>query len=276
MQKLLETGGEEKMDGRIVVVKHVEKEGPGLIEEAFGSYGWDLDVIDLHNGGTLPSKVDQIAGVIVLGGPMNVYDQEAYPFLKDEDLFIKKLVREEVPFLGICLGAQLLAKACGAKVVKAPLREVGWYTIAVTEAGRRDRMFRGTGRSIPVFQWHEDTFSLPQGAVLLAESDPCTNQAFRVGSCAYGLQFHVEVTAEMVAAWLDDEADIDRKKIEREGEKARSAFVRQSALVLRNFRKLTESSLRVKKVVDMFVESKPVPKTTLWWNLETRSLGTAH
>ena len=260
------------MDGKIIVVKHVEKEGPGLIEEAFSSYGFDLEVIELEKGQGLPSRLDEIAGVIVLGGPMNVYEEEAYPFLKDEDLFIKKVVHEEIPFLGICLGAQLLAKACGAKVTKAPVKEVGWYSVAVTEVGRKDRMFRGTGRDVPVFQWHEDTFSLPPGALLLAESKPCRNQAFRVGSCAYGLQFHVEVTPEMGATWLEGEVDIDTKKIEQDGEKVRGLFVQQSALLLRNFRRLAESSLRIRKVMEIFVESRSVPKTALWWDLETRSL----
>lgn len=260
------------MDGRLVILKHVEKEGPGLIEEAFGSYGWPLDVIELDKGEKLPETLDQTAGVIVLGGPMNVYEEEAYPFLKEEGLFIGRVLSQEIPFLGICLGAQLLAKACGAGVVKAPVKEVGWYNVNATEVGRKDRLFRGTNRNLAVFQWHEDAFELPPDAVLLVESDPCRNQAFRIGTSAYGLQFHVEVTEEMIDLWLEDEVAAEKDRIATEGALARDLFVTQSALILRNFRRIVESTYRMKKVMEVFVEKVGKPNKELWWNLETHSL----
>ncbi len=260
------------MDGSILVVKHVQKEGPGLIAEAFDSYGWKLDVVELERGEPLPPTPGAAAGVILLGGPMNVYEEDDYPFLREEDGFIRAVIDEEIPFLGICLGAQLLAKACGATVTRAPLPEVGWYRVALTEAGKKDPVFRGASKNLPVFQWHGDTFDLPPGAVLLAEGQSCRNQAFRVGGCAYGIQFHIEVTQEIVDGWLRDETGIDVRRIRKEGDRIQESYIRQGALILRNFRRLVESSLRMKRVFRIFVEEKREPTPRLVWNAQSHNL----
>jgi GMP synthase-like glutamine amidotransferase len=229
--------------GKIYVGEHTEDEGPGLLGEFFQGLGWDLVRLALYRGDELPENLDSAAGVVILGGPMNVYEEEEYPFLKEEDMFIKKVLREEIPFLGTCLGAQLLARACGAAVTKSPHREIGWYDVELTEEGRRDSLFRGLGPTLPVFQWHEDTFALPDGAVLLASGKVCRHQAFRVGRRAYGLQFHMEVTADMVKAWSGKEGPaVDAGRIEKEGAALRARFEDQARLMFDNFRRAMESA----------------------------------
>ena len=195
---------------KVIIIKHIDIEGPGTICESLDRYDIPYQVIDIFNGHPLPTSLSKISAVIVLGGPMNVYEEDKYPFLKQEDLFLKKVIREELPALGFCLGAQLIAKAKGAIVKKAPQKEIGWFKITLNEYSPCDLLFRGFMEEIDVFQWHGDTFEIPNGAVKLASSELCSNQAFRIGSNIYGLQFHVEVTDEMIYQWLDayrDEID---------------------------------------------------------------------
>ncbi len=190
--------------------------------------------------------LDSAAGIVMLGGPMNVYQEEEYPFLKKEDLFIKGVLREEIPFLGICLGSQLLAKACGAAVTKSPEKEIGWYDVQLTEEGQQDELFHGLGQTLSVFQWHGDTFAVPDNGILLATGRPCRNQAFRVGRCAYGLQFHPEVTAAMVRTWSEEEGiSFGGGLIEEEAAAQRAGFERQAQRLSDNFTRVVASSVRV-------------------------------
>ena len=190
------------MKKKIVIVKHVANEGPGSIGDFFRTTAWDLHTIELYNGDPLKISLDEVAAVVVMGGPMNVYEEDKYPFLKEENSFIKKIVEREIPYLGICLGSQLLAKACGAAVIKAPVKEVGWFNVSLTMEAAHDPFFQGIEGPLEVFQWHEDTFTVPDGGVLLATAETCKNQAFRYGRKAYGLQFHVEVTTDMIWSWV--------------------------------------------------------------------------
>ncbi len=135
---------------------------------------------------------------------MNVYEEDRYPFLRGKDLLIKEAIQRGKHILGICLGAQLIAKALGAKVTKAPSKEIGWYDVSLTEEGCRDPLFASLPKTFPVFQWHEDTFEIPRGGKLLATSTAVPSQAFRYGENAYGLQFHLEVTTEMIRAWMEE------------------------------------------------------------------------
>jgi GMP synthase-like glutamine amidotransferase len=261
------------MTGRIYCVKHVEDEGPGLIGEFFRDLGVEVVELNLQRGDRLPESLESTAGVVVLGGPMNVYEEEEYPFLKEEGLFIKQVLREEVPFLGICLGGQLLAKACGGAVTKSPHKEIGWYEVELTREGRRDSLFRGLPATLSVFQWHGDTFAVPPGGVLLATGKLCRNQAFRMGSCAYGLQFHAEVTADMVKGWMDKEGpSIDGGRILEEGARLYDAFVAQGRSILANFRRVMESFMRVKRTLGLFVDAQKNRPIQLWWSLEKRTL----
>jgi len=186
----------------ILIIKHVDIEGPGLIENCLDQENIPYQILELKPGIHLP-KLDDFTHIIILGGPMNVYEEDRYPFLKDEDLFIKEAIQRGKRILGICLGAQLIAKALGAKVSKAPVKEIGWYDVSLTRIGSRDPLFSNLPKRFPVFQWHEDTFEIPKAGKLVATSSPVPYQAFRYGDNAYGLQFHLEVTEEMIQEWVE-------------------------------------------------------------------------
>src|SRR6185436_14634873 len=116
----------------------------------------------------LPDDFSNIEAVVSLGGPMNVYEEDKFPFLKEEDRFLKKAIKEEVPLLGICLGSQLMAKACGVKVFKSPVKEVGWFKVQLKEAGQKDPLFKSVTPEFDVFHWHEDMFEIPKDGMFLA------------------------------------------------------------------------------------------------------------
>lgn len=196
----------------ILVIKHIAIEGPGIIADFFQDHKWQIKIVELQEGDWLPNKFSDIEAIIVLGGPMNVGEEDKYPFLKNEDAFIRQALKEEVPLLGICLGAQLLAKAAGAAVTKAREKELGWCQVALTDSGAQEPLFKNIAKSFDVFQWHEDTFDLPDSATLLASSSVCPNQAFKLGKNAYGLQFHIEVTSVMVQSWVKEYLDPDNKE----------------------------------------------------------------
>src|SRR5579885_3117296 len=134
---------------------------------------------------------------------INFYETDKYPFLEMEERLIKRAIEKDMPILGICLGAQLIAKSLGARVTKNKEKEIGWYPLRITGEGSRDSLFKHLSVEETVFQWHGDKFEIPMGAARLAESPLCPNQAFRFGSSVYGLQFHIEVTPEMISEWLN-------------------------------------------------------------------------
>ena len=236
------------MNGKVYIITHAENEGPGLMGGFFERLGWEEVGLCLWRGAELPRDLDSAAGVVMLGGPMNVYQEKEYPFLKKEDLFIRQMLREEVPFLGICLGSQLLAKACGVAVTQSPEKERGWYDVQLTREGQQDDLFHGFGQTLSVFQWHDDTFAVPDGGILLATGRLCRNQAFKMGSCAYGLQFHMEVTADMIRAWSEEEgAALDACRMEEEGAAQRGRFEKQAQRLSENFSRAMESYMRVTK-----------------------------
>ena len=139
---------------------------------------------------------------------MNVYEEEVYSLLQPENAFLRQVVGEGIPFLGICLGGQLLAKALGGRVTRNGVKEIGWHSIELDQQGQRDPLFAGLPDRFPVFQWHGDTFSIPSGARQLATSHTYQNQAFRFGfgGIAYALQFHLEVTPTLVEKWTHEYA----------------------------------------------------------------------
>ncbi|MGB9629989.1 MAG: type 1 glutamine amidotransferase [Thermodesulfobacteriota bacterium] len=187
---------------KILIIKHIDIEGPGLIENILYREKIPFHILNLEKGVSLPD-VDDFSHMIILGGPMGVYEEDKYPFLRDEDIFIKESINTGKHILGICLGAQLIAKALGAKVFRAPVKEIGWYNILLTEDGLRDPIFSEFPQQFPAFQWHGDTFELPYGARLLATSSPITHQAFRYDKNIYALQFHLEVTWEIIEEWME-------------------------------------------------------------------------
>jgi GMP synthase (glutamine-hydrolysing) len=192
------------MSKPVLILRHVPHEPAGTLENALAKAHLEFQYLDLFH--KYPGSLDceQYLGLIVMGGPMNVDEVEKYPFLGDEIPWIRQTIAAGMPLLGICLGSQLLAKACGAKVYPGPVKEIGWYPLELSIAASEDRLFAGCGPTLTVFQWHGDTFDLPPGAVHLAQSALYRNQAFRIGPSAYGLQFHIEMTSEMIEDWLSE------------------------------------------------------------------------
>jgi len=196
---------QENKQMKTLIIKHVENEGPVTIGEYLKKNKIESKTVELWRGDKLPDDLTGISSVVCLGGPMNVYEEEKHPFLKKEDAFIKEMLKKYIPYFGVCLDAQLLAKAAGAKVYKAAEEEIGWFKIKLTDEGRKDNIFSGLDTEVlDVFQWHGDTFDVPKDGVLLAEGDKVKNQAFRIGN-AYGFQFHVEVDEEKLAEWFADD-----------------------------------------------------------------------
>jgi GMP synthase-like glutamine amidotransferase len=258
------------MNGKILIIKHVGNEGPGLVRTYFESQGWPLEIVDFSNGDGLPSNLDDIAAVVMLGGPMNVYEEEKYPFLKNEDDFISRLIIEDIPFFGICLGAQLLAKACQGRVLKVNAGEIGWYTVNMTKEGRQDTLFYGLPARLTVFQWHEDTFEVPEGGILLVQGKTCRNQAFKVGNYAYGLQFHIEVTPDMVSEWMKDQGErVDVNTIIKTTIEKRNFLEKQTNAILANFLRIIESSLRFRRIIKQYIEDRSWAerRAICWWEV---------
>lgn len=218
----------------ILILKHISVEGPGSLGEFFKNTGRETETVELGKKDKLPRSFLGIDGIIILGGPMNVYEEEKYPFLKDEDVFLKKAINAGIPILGICLGAQLIAKAAGAKVKKAQQKEIGWYNVNLTADGKADPLFKNSDNELKVFQWHEDTFEIPENAVLLATSKSCRNQAFRLGKNTYGLQFHIEVTADMIESW-SKEYSAKNNQMVRDYYKSKGKFNRRANRMYLNF-----------------------------------------
>lgn len=186
----------------ILIFKHVPFEGPGTFREELDKRGLRYREVNLYEGGA-PKNLEGCGGLIIMGGPMNVYEEAEYPFLKDEDRLIKEALAKRLPMIGVCLGAQLMAKAAGAKVTNGVKKEIGWYPLRLTEAAKTDLAFNALSTDMGVFQWHGDTFDIPKGAVRLASSELFSNQAFRIGNNAYAFQFHIEVTETIIKEWIE-------------------------------------------------------------------------
>lgn len=153
-----------------------------------------------YRGDRLPG-ISEISALIVMGGAMGANDDARYPFLADLKDLIRLIVAARIPYLGICLGGQLLAAALGAKVVSKRWEELGTMPVSLTPAGEEDHLFSGIAETFSTFQWHHDSFDIPAGAVLLASSALCPHQAFRAGNSAWGFQFHPEVTEQIIRDW---------------------------------------------------------------------------
>ena len=172
-----------------------------VAEEVFLAEGAPVEHVRLWKGDDLP-PLEEAGAVIPLGGDMNADDVEAFPYLADERAYLAEAMRRDVPILGICLGGQLLARALGAPVTRAPRPELGFVPIRPTDDGRTDPLLSCLRDGDRMFQWHVDTFEVPAGATLLATGDEVRNQAFRAGRRAWGVQFHPEVTADELDRWL--------------------------------------------------------------------------
>jgi GMP synthase-like glutamine amidotransferase len=186
---------------RILVVENWPNATLGLLAGPLVDSGADIHLLQTHRGDAVPGSADGFDALVLLGGAQDALDDAGYPYLAEEVRLVRAFAQEDRAVLGICLGAQLVARACGAENVLGRPIEFGWQPVHLTQAGQADPVLSAMEGSAPLFHWHVDTFTLPPGAVHLAASDMTPVQAFRVGRAVYGIQFHFEVDTGMVTRW---------------------------------------------------------------------------
>lgn len=195
------------LDKKILSIQNISFETLGTLRQLIKSDGYQVENVQAQEA--LPNNVQQYAAIIILGGPMAVYDNVRY--LNREQDLMRHALRQEIPVLGICLGSQLIAQVIGGNVYKGGKKEIGWFNVMVNPAGHKD-LFKGINtKTIKAFHWHGDTYDLPPKAIIMASSK-LYPQAFRFGS-AVGIQFHMEVTGEMIQRWAreyDQELKLER------------------------------------------------------------------
>jgi GMP synthase (glutamine-hydrolysing) len=220
----------------LVIVQNDPTVPPGLLLDLVHGEGVPLRFVRLFSEDH-SLDFEDAGGVIVLGGTMSVGDTTEFPFLLPLKAFIRELVHKGIPYLGICLGGQLLAEVLGGKVHLRKHGEKGCSEIALTESGANDPLFTGISREFISFQWHSDSFEPPPGALHLARSDACRYQAFRWGRAAYGLQFHPEVTQMIIQEWSEDLHD-DRRELLHTFTEKEVVYRSISFTILNNFLKM--------------------------------------
>jgi GMP synthase-like glutamine amidotransferase len=199
---------------RLVVLQHAPHEGPSRVKSAFERAGFTVEIARLDLGAPVPKSTDGMDALVVLGGSMGVGDRAdpKYPFLDPEIALLERAVERDFPTLGVCLGAQLLAAAAGARVYpNAPngsvVREVGWGAVHFTRSAAEEPVLAGLDAAEIMLHWHGDTFDLPRGATLLASTLHCPNQMIRVKSRLFGVQFHPEVDETDIRRWIEEDAE---------------------------------------------------------------------
>ncbi|HKK09417.1 MAG TPA: type 1 glutamine amidotransferase [Bacteroidales bacterium] len=235
------------MKNKILIVKNITREGPGLLEDLLAEKSISFDLVDLDQGEPFP-ELENYDALIVLGGPDTVNDKN------DKVLSELKRVREAIslkmPYLGICLGMQMLVKANGGKVFIAKGKEIGFYSpegkhfeVSLTESGKEDPLFAGLQDPLKVFHLHGETVELTSEMRLLAKGNFVTNQIVKMNHNAYGIQCHFELTHEMLKEWLSEDPDLlkmDTKKIEDDFMKIKEEYERNGKKLLENFLKIAK------------------------------------
>jgi len=195
---------------RVMILQNLEVGHPGLIATELAALGCEVEVRRVDQRGVPAQIAPEWDALVVMGGVEGVYDAPQHPWIDAEIALLRAALAAGLPTLGVCLGAQMLAAAAGFPVYKhRALPEIGWHPVRITDAGQADPLlgaFAGGSGEATVFQWHQDTFDLSPEVPALARSDGYPNQAFRIGPCAWGIQFHFEITAEIPALWAENDA----------------------------------------------------------------------
>jgi GMP synthase (glutamine-hydrolysing) len=187
---------------KLLVFQHVAHEILGTLNPLLKRAAFRTSYVNFGRHPDAQPSLDGYHGLVILGGPMSVYEDHRFPHLRTEMKLIEDAMQRNLPVLGICLGAQLIAKTLGADVYPSRQKEIGWYDLHSAPEAARNSILKPLRQSEKVFQWHGDTFDIPAGAIHLAASPLCVNQAFRYGEKFYGLQFHLEVDEAMILRWL--------------------------------------------------------------------------
>lgn len=214
---------------RIQVLQHVPFENAGSMSNDFYERGYAVASTHWYRGDQAPS-LESFDALIVMGGPMGVYDEAEYPWLNQEKALISAAITANKIIIGVCLGAQLIACVLGAKISRNPHREIGWFPLTLQTSPEQSPLGGALPADVEVFHWHGDTFALPEGACWLASSDACNHQAFSVGNRIFGFQFHLETTEASALALLT----------ECTGELDGSTFVQSAGEILARRERFTE------------------------------------
>lgn len=228
---------------RVLIIEHMHDDPAGYLGEILQERGISYDMMNIEEQ-ALPDPTSY-AAIVTLGGSQHVYEENAH-FVEEKNM-LRKVIAQDIPFLGICLGSQLLADVLGGQVRQHTMTEIGFFDIPLTEEGRRDPLYTGLPGYHKVFHWHEDTFDLPRGAVLLETNENTENQAFRYGRRAYGLQYHIEVTPAILDTWLDDQDAIDAlggpeaySSLARERHLLQALYYQHTLILFENFLKISQ------------------------------------
>jgi GMP synthase (glutamine-hydrolysing) len=187
-------------------LQHVSFEDIGHIKNWADRRSITVSKTELYSDDQFPF-IDDFDILVVMGGPMGVYDHQRYPWLTSEKIFIEKVISANKPVLGICLGAQLIAEIAGGKVYPNKYKEIGWFDLHRTELSHNSNLFKSIPDSFSAFHWHGDTFDLPAGAIHLAKNSVCQNQAFQLSDKVLGLQFHLESTPASIEALIENSSN---------------------------------------------------------------------
>lgn len=187
---------------KLLVLQHVPHEILGTLNPLLKRAGFRIRYVNFARHPDAEPSLDGYDGMVILGGPMSVNDAHRLPHLNTEMRLIEQALQRDLPVLGICLGAQLIAKTLGARVYANGEKEIGWYDVSPTDHGEADPLLAEFGESEKIFQWHGETFDIPRSGLHLAFSSLCAHQAFRYGANVYGFQFHLEVDEPMIHRWL--------------------------------------------------------------------------
>jgi len=230
------------MNQEILIVKNITREGPGLLEIVLRERGIGYAIIDLDQGRNFP-PVENYGAVVVLGGPDSANDKNDK--MESELARIREIIAANKPYLGICLGLQTLVKAAGGKVVKSPTKEVGFidpegnnFTVTLTNDGKQDPLFEGLDNTFDVFHLHGETVELTNEMTLLGVGKFCRNQIVRVGTNAYGIQSHFELTPEMFETWMNEDPDLvqlDKDALRKNFEAIQNKYTRVGRQLFKNF-----------------------------------------
>jgi len=220
----------------IHTLMHVPFEGLGCIEQWINRNNHSVLYTKFYNTYTLPN-LEEIDWLIIMGGPMGVYDEAIYPWLTEEKEFIRKAIDCGKTILGICLGSQLIAEVLGAKVFPNKQKEIGWFDVMLSETAKTHSLFNRFEKQFPVFHWHGDTFDLPTESTHLINSSVCENQAFLYNEKVLGLQFHFEVTKETLMGMVENGKS---ELIECETIQSAEEIIRQTSFISSNNQKMFE------------------------------------
>jgi GMP synthase (glutamine-hydrolysing) len=228
---------------KIHTLQHDAAEGPGHIEPWARGRGHTLSATQLFNDEPLPSPED-FDWLVVMGGPMNVYQTAEFPWLTREKRFIEAALHAKKTVVGMCLGAQLLADVLGARVRRNEHAEIGWFPVQLTPDGQRSTLLSSLPAEFTVLHWHGDTFELPRGATHLARSEACANQAFTYGPRALGLQFHLEFSSQSVRALLQEDEQLGS-----------GPYIQTAHELLTHDERFVQSNRMLDGILDRLVES---------------------